>query len=233
MIRINVNLESNIKIKKKIDLAVRKKLRLALQKVVPDIEKYLQEQIGASIMSSPTWGSLLGSAGIGLDAHFGIPKGTNSERLNAILQQWLREIKVEIIRPANVPQGFMTGLRFLAIDASWANVISLPGDPGVTINVRKSDGNVQHLEWLKWLIGLDTPANPTYEISGYKIVAGAFPKSRSGKAIMRLGGPTWAIPPEAGATDPNNNFVTRALDEFSENKEELAKFVIGRIRRAL
>lgn len=207
------------------DQAIIQKLnRIAAKKITANfykpsnirlIEGIIRDVVKNAIRQTKTWQSLHGNddADTQLDAHFGIPKDKRNGNLEDLLTIWGQEIKVI---PSQIKYGlqrFEMSYDFYAIEASWGNV--LQSSAGITENITKrsiSGAAPKIIPWLHWILVGGDSFNPKYEIRFT-----SSNHSRSGKALMKIGG-TWSIPEKFGPFASNDNFVTRALAELGKNK---------------
>lgn len=204
------------------DAAV-KKLRnefFTLSKV-NNIKSVVSELILNRIRASRTWISILNGTGdSNLRAHFGIPKGEESSRLNAILGIWAKEI---VVRPNSIilrsNDRFVISYDFFAIKADWAEVLN--SKDGITPNNSKNPDAPKEIPWLRWLL----VAGDQLEINGYFITPikeGGYPRSRSGSAVMRKPkdgvSASWVMPKEFAPFNTDNNFVMQELNKLSNDK---------------
>ena len=184
---------------------------------IEKIKNIVRAYVISRIKSSPTWLELVtgiasDADGISLLGHFGIPKGTSEDRLSNILDVWSNEIDVI---PHSVKKGLQTvtfRYVFYAIRADWSAVLSLPA--GKVLN---DSANPKHsgeiLPWLEWLL-VDN-----HEINDYRIAKVGKSKrnkkrSRSGEAFMISKG-SWKVPPAHAPNGPDDNFVTKVLQEVA------------------
>ena len=196
-ISLNI-IESNRQIQKLINQS----LAVELNKKVKSNTNRVVKQIKAMI---PTWlgeqdevlSLLADGVPNSLNAQFGLPIGTSSEAVAAIMVAVSETITVEI----NKFDANLKGSIFFKVQPEdFTNVLSLP------------EGYIQtltnNLHWLDWLVTM----------GGSPIVGGYEYKpandGRSGGGIM-VGGVAWQVPSQyAGTID--NNFITRAL----QNREQ-------------
>lgn len=197
--------------------------------LLKEIQNVVKMYVRTAIQKTVTWQSLMAGGPEGLDAHFGIPRGTLHKRLSVILDTWSDEI---IVKPGKVkfrPRTFSINYEIFAIYGDWHNVLGL--EEGITTNISSNpEFNGKKLPWLQWLL----ISGDQVEIEKYHIVFGNKPKSRSGKAVMvkKL---NWRVPTSVPGGDiapfnTNDNFVTRAMDELAGDsafRKELAGIIQG------
>lgn len=217
-------LGSDIDIRKKLNQAAIKKFSKIFNDpaIIQEIEKVVRLFVRGAIQSTKTWQSLVAGGPEGLDAHFGIPRGSLKLRLDNILNTWSKEI---IVKPQPIifrPRTFSFSYKFYAIYGDWHNVLSL--EDGITINVSKNpEFNGKRLPWLQWLL-VD---GDKVTVEDYHIVFENRPNSRSGKAVM-IKKLNWRVPGDFAPFSTNNNFVTRAMDELADNpafKKQLSSII--------
>lgn len=180
------------------------------------IESIVRDLVLNSIRLSKTWQSLHGNAeqDVQLDAHFGIPKSDRDDNLERLLKIWGDEIKVIPNQVQYQAQRFTMSYDFYAIEAGWGNVLQA-GEGLVENNSRRAQRGEapKIIPWLHWILVGGDSFNPEYEIQFINS-----PNSRSGKALMKIGG-SWSIPQEFAPFDTDNNFVTRALQELANSND--------------
>ena len=206
---------SNIQIIKQINEAAIRKLSKPFydKKNLEGIADIVRGIVIAAIISTDTWKSLAGNSPKGLDAHFGIPKGENADRLRSLLDIWSKEVRVV---PHNIKRGRDQNIfsyTFYAIQADWANVLNSSAGRVINDSSNSRLGKTTTvIPWLQWLL----IAGDQTKISGYQIAFGNYGKnSRSGKAIMKPQ-MEWIVPPEFSPFSTDNNFITRALEDLSK-----------------
>ncbi len=168
------------------------------------VEGSIKQVVGDAILSSYEVRSLLGGS---LQGHLGIRPGDNDNAVFQITQAIMNAIYITWTPMKNTMPG---KLDVLVQPDNFANLLSLRA--GEVQAVHRVDGPYT-MEWLDWLLRLgDTPIVKGYE---YQMdVTG-----RSGQGIMKKrSGATWRVPPEFAGT-LEDNFVTRALDEDSVEKQ--------------
>ena len=167
--------------------------------------RILRERIKNWMMESPEVESLL-SQGIpgSLNATFGLPPGTPTDAVNAIVSAVSEAIAIDFQTVSNKLEGSVT-FHFQPTD--FSELLGLP--QGHQFTEMGTD-----LHWLEWLL----VKGDSVIVKGYLYQPSN--SGRSGGGTMDIGG-VFRVPPQhAGTAD--NNFVTRAL--FGRDKE-LAKIL--------
>jgi len=197
-IRINLK-ETDDEIIAMILNAMTNQLNSAINKAIPKIEKRIKALLVDLISNCPevnamttgTFKSELGMVDI-------------QERINKIIEVWadsLRVKKVDIKQSGSYLNG---GIRITAIQSDYYDVMGLTEAEFLTPE------NSWLLRWLAWLLIDGTRV----VVRGYNIRANPR-KSRTGKYVMVEKSEGFRIPPQYAGT-PNNNFVTRALDNIDD-----------------
>jgi len=200
---------------KRINAAVLKKLETKID--TKSIKEKLQVFTEKAIKSSDTWNSLLSSEAGSLGADFGIRRGENAGRLDAILEIWLNSIQIQT-KFVEKQRTFLAFLRVYGINASFSSTKNLP--EAITIN------KGEKLPWLDWLVLRGSSS----VITGFKVEYGNYQKSRSGHAVMTPTGQFSVQSKHSGTA--KNNFITRALESAFLEKE-MQELIFEQVKKAL
>lgn len=163
--------------------------------------------IEEAIKNSPEYASLIDGI---LQANFGLINPTNN--LDIIIGKIKESVVIETTPITYSAGGLKGGLavKILPNQADYAILTDM--EEAYYYSTSKKRGTSFKIEWLKWLLNSGDVVNNEYYID-----LNDHPSSRSGKAIMVKGG-KWVllnhIPPEF-AGFPGNNFITRALNDYS------------------
>lgn len=217
MANIIINLTFSLpEFQTKVTKAMVKSLNDKLFAIGKKVERRLGEELKFIFTTSATYQSIIGNVPRGLDAHFGIPKGTAKDRMDVIIDVLQKDIKVRRI-PIKFSGNKITsgGFKLVAYKSDFASIISLQEsevftEKGVT------------LPWLEWLLFF----GDQIIIADYDVDFGDFGvRSRSGKAIMvKESDKMWQVPPEYSGTE-TDNWITRSL--FASVSE--IRLIVGRI----
>jgi hypothetical protein len=169
--------------------------------------RYLLQQ---SIERQREWINLLSGDPRGLGADFGIPAGSEGARLQKFLEIWLDSVNV-----TTELRLFKKTFRFKifvnAIKANYEDVLDT--QEALVYNINKN--NTQTLPWLEWLLLFgDRTVIKDHSVRRF---ARPVKGSRSGKALMKLGG-SFAVNPLYSGT-LKNNFITDAVKRTVEDPE--------------
>ena len=223
--KARLKLESFPKIQKKINNAVLDRIVKNLN--VDNIKNATIDYAKKAIESSDAWLSLQGQSygKSDLAADFGIPQGTEKERLNTIIGVWLDNIQVKR-RVLNRHRSFVYQIQILGIRSDFADVVSLGA--AITENRNRQTKELEYLPWLEWLVlrGDDTI------IEDHEVIVGSYNRnrSRSGRAIMKMGG-TFSVEPSFAGTE-EKNFITEALNS-NIDRDRINRIVFNEVRNAL
>ena len=206
-IKLNISLqETQSEIAALISREVFKMTNRSFSRSVKPIKQLVRQELGNSVRNQPEWSSLLGGK---LRTEFGIPDAFS--RLSQVLNIWLSNIQVEFHRMSITGTKMSGGLTIRAVQDNYEDVLSLADSSFVT-------EKGEELEWLRWLL---VEGDRTI-IRDYHIQYGQ--KGRAGPAIMIKKG-RWKVPSEF-AGNPNNNFVTRAIDQIDSTlQKEIAGII--------
>jgi len=206
-IKLNISLqETQSEIAALISREVFKMTNRSFSRSVKPIKQLVKQELGNSVRNQPEWSSLLGGK---LRTEFGIPDAFS--RLSQVLNIWLSNIQVEFHRMSITGTKMSGGLTIRAVQDNYEDVLSLADSSFVT-------EKGEELEWLRWLL---VEGDRTI-IRDYHIQYGQ--KGRAGPAIMIKKG-RWKVPSEF-AGNPNNNFVTRAIDQIDSTlQKEIAGII--------
>ncbi len=146
-----------------------------------------------------------------LDAHFGLPDAR--KRANAIIQKAADSVHCQAVQVRARGDKLTGGLRITAIPSDFADLLALP-------EASLTTGKGANLPWLQWLL----TAGDSIIIADYGIDFGAYPRSRSGEAIMMKGKTAWKVPIGVSGTLRDNWFtrVTATLQSQIEQAVESA-----------
>tara|TARA_R110000824_G_scaffold82221_3_gene206200 strand:- start:764 stop:1405 length:642 start_codon:yes stop_codon:yes gene_type:complete len=206
-IKLNISLqETQSEIAALISREVFKMTNRSFSRSVKPIKQLVKQELGNSVRNQPEWSSLLGGK---LRTEFGIPDAFS--RLSQVLNIWLSNIQVEFHRMSITGTKMSGGLTIRAVQDNYEDVLSLADSSFVT-------EKGEELEWLRWLL---VEGDRTI-IRDYHIQYGQ--KGRAGPAIMIKKG-RWKVPSEF-AGNPNNNFVTRAINQIDSTlQKEIAGII--------
>jgi len=199
-------LESNSAIKKSINKALAEHFNAALIRGSKGLKTAISSKIPGWIAEQPEVKSLLQEGNIGgLNAHFGLPQGTTTNAVNAILHAVAESVIINIKKMKGNALG---GVEFSIQPSDLANLLTL--HQGHVITEKQTD-----LHWLDWLL----KQGSAVIIKGYDYT----PKrdGRSGGGIMTTGS-LWRVPPEFSGT-LENNFITKALSNREKELTEILK----------
>lgn len=195
---------------------LRDEIQQRWKQAMPRISDEARRILDSVITDSDEYKSLLPNGD--LSAEFGLPRERAEQMVDAVKQQWLKEVKVTVDRLAVSHNNQITGaLRLRAINHDLANVLSLPEASYEYVSDRFK-ANVM-IPWLEWLLTAgDAVIVPDYRI---QFNPGLFANaSRSGRALMykSLTGSTgWHVPPNFSGTTSKNwthKFINVALPQI-------------------
>lgn len=212
-------------LRNQIDIALSK--RISGPDIVGKFQEILRKFIQETIEATSVWKSIGGDSSTGLDAHFGIPKGQNDSRRDALLDIWKQQIRVRVLpRRAKT----LIAVRLEAIESDWTKVSTDPA--GITTSKQGT------LAWVDWLLNGNVSLDS--RINKYNIQFDfdeSKHQSRSGKAIMEFDKENpyqFPIDLVGGQPDANNNFISRAFEEtITDKRKELKETFMRLIANAL
>lgn len=215
MSQFEVKLESEAKIQQKIQKVFAARVARIDQQAILNVFKKAFEQ---RLEASRAWDSLQGGR---LAADFGLPRGSESARLDAIKRVWLNSFTVSSKKRSRnriaTYEFFIKG-----VDNSYGDVTRLAGS-----NVRTDEG--RNLDWLNWLLNL----GDSEIINDYTVKYGSFPGSRSGRAIMVVSvGDGFRVDPTFSGRRGNNIISDIAKDIYRDRniQRELRDIVVRALR---
>lgn len=190
-------IDTDAEIKKKILLALKEDVDIALNKSIPKINQQLPGLLRKALQNQPEYQSLISGQ---LRLELGIPEPNLS--VNNVIEQWLKNISIErkplLITGRGLSGGFILGM----VASDYADVLSLN-------EAQVTDVKGYNLPWLQWLL----LEGGKIIVRNYSVDFGPFSSSRSGGAVMRSSNKNWRVPPEYAGT-LTNNWVTRAIDSI-------------------
>ncbi len=196
--------ETNSQIKKIVEQELNDHFMECWRKAAPQIEVRIRDRMIAAIKAEPEYDALLRGR---LHGEFGLTDAAS--KLSAILNTWAKSI-----RSSN------TGKKFTieAINYKFSDVLGLPDAEQLT-------NKGQSLAWLDWLL---TQGDRTI-IREYEVSFNPSARSRSGQAVMvERKRAKWGVPGQYAGTI-TNNWVSRAIDNISEN--DIEDIVFGEIEK--
>ena len=170
------------------------------------ITKEISYLIGVWVRSQPEILSLATSSDDNaLRGHFGLPKGSERNAVEAIVKAIQQSTEISI---KNINEKLEGGITFRCQPSHFANLLGLP------VGHTQTNPPHENLHWLRAL--LEGGLAPI--VVGYHYTPGkGFCRSTIGR--MAVSG-SWAVPPDfAGTLD--NNFVTRAFDKKEKDLNAL------------
>lgn len=210
MVKARISIDSK-KLQSDIVKSIADEINSVLTVVAIPIEREFRKLVKDAILSSKEYRSIVDGE---LKHELGIPDG--DVRLNVIIKVLLQYIVITPVKIKRVGNRLKGGLEIRILDGSFDNILSLP-----EARIFLPDGN--ELEWLDWLL-LKGKARI---IKGYDIVLGP---GRAGRNIMvKAEAKSWFVPPQFSGHQ-NNNFITRAIDDISE---EFPKIIEKQIEKKL
>lgn len=211
---LSLLLESEDKIIKKINSALRNELLKVMNKAVGKVTPKIREIVKRAILDQPEVASLSNDK---LKAEFGLINGR--QNIENIIQVWCNNIIVSRTLPRIQNGKINASITIKAIESSYEDVLSLADAKVIT------EKGVE-LPWLEWLLKF----GDRIIIRDYSIAFNPRSKSRTGLAVM-VNNPRgrWRVPPEFSGTK-NNNFVTRALDNI---EDDIVKAIINSVETSI
>lgn len=208
-------IEDNPKIFKMILNELARKLNIAIPKAIPGIKEDIQAKVKRLFVQTDVYNSLINGP---LDAHFGLPRGSAIERLDAIIDTIAENAEVNFHRVNRRGNGLVGGISVGILIKTFEDILSLPA-----AHVLTEKG--EDLPWLEWLL----IRGDEIIIANYKIRFGNYPKrSRSGKAIMiEDDASAWKVPIGASGTI-NNNWLTQAVRDSRDFFSQVILRSVGR-----
>lgn len=204
MSNLNIKLlDSNVKITGNILKSMSRELKLLIGRKKPRIESLIKEVVKEAISSCPEIQSLK-TGSLRLD--FGLDYDPTEEIINSIVAAtyvYFKEFKLSLSGASNV-------LSIYIQPSDFDNLLSSP-----VANVITEKGTL--LPWLEWLL---TAGDATVVI-GYSVQYGIYENSRSGGAIMIPNGFFRVDSAYSGTVE--DNFITRALEKYSDKIQEVIR----------
>lgn len=188
------------------------KLTPAMGKATFKIEKALKINLRQIIRQTDTYQAILEGP---LNAHFGIRRGEEKQRLENIINALMVGLKVYFKPPRLRGNSIEGGYLITAIKSDFSEVLGLPD--GITVSKGVS------LPWLNWLL----TQGDSIIISDYSIDFGNYTTtSRSGEAIMIPNNAgSWRVPLAVSGTI-NSNWFTRMIEQFRNQISNLISKII-------
>tara|TARA_Y100000401_G_scaffold90354_1_gene75941 strand:- start:1249 stop:1875 length:627 start_codon:yes stop_codon:yes gene_type:complete len=189
-------IETNDQIQQAILKALLKDVGKTMVKSAKILENKLPTIIETAIISQPEYVSLVSGQ---LKQEFGIPDARS--KIEQLLQIW-KNVEVNYSKPTIKGGQIVSKISIYAIRSDYSDVIGL-----AAAYQRTKKG--QSLPWLDWLLN----QGDKVIIKEYEIVDGK--KGRAGDKVMKktVRG-KWSVP-SSFAGNPNNNWITRAIDSVS------------------
>lgn len=197
--------EDNAAFKSKVYGAISKYINSLLFRKRAAILRDIRAIVPKWIRSQPEMQELMFNNGVGsLAAQLGLVYGTGEEAVEAIVVAMTNSIAIDITKVD--AKSLRGGVKLKFMPATFQELLLIPEGHVIT-----DEG--QDLHWLSWLL-----------MEGFKVIVVGYKfnfkrAGRSQGGYMNKGG-VWRIPPQYAGT-PNDNFVTRALNNPS-NEEEIA-----------
>lgn len=207
MSRIKINLEvksTDSYIYKKILQGLKPQVNSYLSNIFEKVKPKIIGLVQESIRNSPEYLSLQSGQ---LKAEFGIPD--SDTKLSTLLDFW-KNITAKYTPVAIKGDSLIGGFSISMIPSDYSDVLS---SSAATVVTEKN----QTLNWLEWLLLF---GNKTI-IKDYTVELGSNPKSRTNMAIMKgtVSG-KWSVPHQYSGTQ-DNNWITRSIDNISNDIEKL------------
>lgn len=205
--------ESSKQIQAKISRAILKEVNKSINRAAVRMVGPIRKAVKEALLDQP---EVLSLGGGQLAGEFGLPNGRDS--IENIIDLWVNNITVVKKNASSRGGQISAGLTITMIQRDYKDVLS-----SSFASVRTAKG--QELPWLEWLLRFgDKTIIRDFEVSFHP---GRLARSRSGIAIM-VGGKSkrWKVPPQFSGT-PQNNFVTRALDDV---QDDILKIVETQLR---
>jgi len=221
-IPINIDitiLESDTKIKKLILKAMAGELNAILLSARRTIEDEIAFRMKSVFVGTRTYNAIINGP---LDAHFGIPQGEALDRLDSIINQIVKSIRVDFKEIKSRGKIFTGGYTVRILRADFLDIINLSA--AIVDNTSNNVNVATQLPWLEWLL----IRGDNIIIDDYEIVFGSFSQSRSNAAIMvRNEASVWSVPPEFSGTI-RKNWLTKSV---LESGNFIADFVGAAIKK--
>ena len=181
---------------------IAKKLTIVIKRVSQPILNKAQQLYIEQVKKSPEFRSIISGQ---LKYELGIPDGDN--RLNRILEASSRTIKIKTSPVVASLSGVTAKMTIYGVPTDYADILSLTE---ASVHTPKTT-----LSWLKWLLTL----GDKIIVRDYFFKLEKTHKSRTGIGVMKAApGSGWRVPPQFSGT-PNNNFITRSIDNVLSELE--------------
>ena len=184
-----------------INKAFVEQLNTVVAKMIKDLHKKIEPIIFNIIEGSEIYQSLVYGE---LNAHFGFPKGSAKDTVDAIVQKMSKSISIDFkpYRPL-LRKNFSGRLRISISREDFSDVLGLIES---TILVTSKKGAYE-LPWLEWLLHRGSEVI----VFGYQFIPMSVPYSRSGGGVMvKNEASFWRVPSEYAGT-PGDNWITKLL----------------------
>lgn len=197
-------IESNDQITKEILNALLPDVTKHMNKMIVYIKQNLPDIVSNAITSSPEYESLVGGQ---LKYELGLVDADS--KIEGLLDIWMNNIEY-LYEPPSIMGSRIKG-------SFSANMIKIDFRDVIYTQFAEMQDTIRgySLPWLQWLL-LDGNANI---VDNYSVVMGPNRRSRTGNAIMKMGG-SWRVPPQFAGTI-NDNWITRALDSAQGEIQQL------------
>jgi hypothetical protein len=197
-------------IQKDINKAIAEHVNSILTKGSTKVKNAIKSKIPIWIAEQPEVKGLLREGSLGsLNAHFGLPAGSSSSMVTAILHSISESIDIKTTR---IKQNLTGGIEFLIQPSDFANLLTLP--EGHVMTNKRVD-----LHWLDWLL----KQGSAIIVKGYEYTPSY--EGRSGGGVMSMGS-VWRVPPQFAGT-LQSNFITRALSSKEKELTVILKGIFG------
>ena len=208
-------------IQKAITKAAAHALAAFLAKRFKRIEERLKLELHGLLKATRTYDALINGP---LDAHFGLPQGEAQSRADAIIQKISQQIKVFDPQVTLHQKTFNGKFKIGFILKDFFDIMTM-AEAHVW-----NEGTKEFLPWLEWLI---IKGDEVFILSKVKpephyISINNYPKSRSGKAMMKKikpGKQVWKVPSEYSGTATDNWFIKALLDNVALTRSIVIKIV--------
>ena len=209
MITIQIELKESVdEIETNIAKGTRDFLNIRFPTVLGEIRTLVRKRLYDGITSSPEYISMVNGK---LRIELGLVDA--ADRLQNILERWINSVSVEFNKFRISKRNLAGGIKILAINADYSDVLSLPDSVLIT-----DKGDV--LPWLSWMLTYGS----NIIIADYRIRFG--PIGRTGGGAMYVGG-SWGISPEYAGT-LRDNFVIRSINSIKNEIEQEVTTIIKR-----
>ena len=190
-------IETNEQIQQLILKALLRDVGKTMTKSAKILKSKLPSIIESAIISQPEYTSLVSGT---LREEFGIPDAAS--KIEKLLQVW-KNVEVNYTRPTIKGGQIFSKITIYAIRSDYSDVM------GLSAAFQKTKKG-QNLPWLDWLLN----QGDKVIIKEYEIVDGK-KNGRAGKKVMKKNVKgKWSVP-SSFAGNPNNNWITRAIDSVS------------------